>query len=111
MSHEDTYRDIMQRIIVETASELSIGNQARILPVCDPVHDEYLLVSLGEINQRREHAIVFHARLQGAQVLVVSDGTEDGLTGAMVQAGIAAADIQQSWAPPPSVRDEAPIAA
>jgi hypothetical protein len=102
------YRRILQQVLEATAHELSQGNQAAILPACDPVNDQYLLITLGWINDRREHDICFHARLLGDQVRLEVDLTEEGLTGALIEAGIAAADIDYHWATRP--REQEPMA-
>ncbi|NOT60630.1 MAG: XisI protein [Acidobacteria bacterium] len=105
------YRMALQQVIEEYAALLSTGNQAKILPVCDTVHDEYLLITLGWINNRREHAICFHARLLGDQVRLEVDLTEEGLTDALIEAGIAAADIDYHWATRPRETESIAMAA
>jgi hypothetical protein len=92
------YRQIIQRVLEDYAHLMSTGNSVQILPVCDPNRDQYLLVSLGWQNKRREHAIVFHARLCDGIFLIEDDRTEEGVANLLLQAGIEEDDIRLAWA-------------
>ncbi len=105
------YRQLIQQVLEATARELSQGNQAVLLPACDPRNDQYLLVTLGWINRRREHDICFHARLLGDQVHIEIDLTEEGLTDELIAAGIAEADIHHAWISPARAREVMAVAA
>lgn len=111
MDQVTRYRQILQQVITSVAHELSQGNQARILPVCDPINDQYLLITLGWINGRREHAICFHAQLLGQTVKIEVDLTEEGLTEALIEAGIAPGDFEYDWIPRPRDKAEEAMAA
>lgn len=105
------YRQIIQQVIDEMATTLSQGNRVSILPVCDPVHDQYLMISLGQQNNRREHAIVFHAQLRGGKFLIESDGTEEGIASLLIAAGVPKEDIKLSWASSSGMKDDMTLAA
>ena len=105
------YRQIIQQVLEQQARELSRGNQVKIIPVCDPQHDQYLLVSLGWSNNRREHAIVFHAQLHNGQVLIEDDRTEEGLSNELIAGGIQESDIQLSWLNAYRPQEELPLVA
>jgi hypothetical protein len=92
------YRQIIQQVLENYAQAMSCGNQVQILPVCDTRHDQYLLVSLGWSNKRREHAIVFHAQLRNGQFLIEDDRTEEGFSNRLLTAGVAEEDIELAWA-------------
>ncbi len=111
MDKVDRYRQIIQRVVDETAAMLSQGNQVSILPVCDPVHDQYLMISLGRQNNRREHAIVFHAQLRNGKFLIEGDGTEEGMANLLIAAGVPEEDIKLSWASPSGLKDDMTLAA
>lgn len=91
------YRQIIQQVLEDYAQTMSRGNQVQILPVCDTRHDQYLLVSLGWINKRREHAIVFHAQLGNGQFLIADDRTEAGIGNLLLASGVAEGDVQMAW--------------
>lgn len=97
MDKVDRYRQSIQQVIEETATMLSEGNCIAILPVCDPVHDEYLLISLGWHHAGREHDIVFHAQLRDGKVIVLDDRTEEGIATFLIEAGIEENDIELPW--------------
>ncbi len=98
MDKVDRYRQILQKVIEDSATMLSQGNEVAILPVCDSVHGQYLLISLGwQKIGRHEHGIVFHAQLRGDRILIETDMVEESITGILIEAGIADSDIELSW--------------
>lgn len=106
------YRQIIQQVLENYARAMSQGNQVQILPVCDTAHDQYLLISLGWSNKRREHAIVFHAQLRDGQLLLEDDRTETGLSDELLQSGILEEDVRCTWAAVPhQPRQEMTLAA
>lgn len=111
MDKVDWYRQIIQQVVDETAATLSQGNQVSILPVCDPIHDQYLMISLGRLSNRREHAIVFHAQLRDGKFLIESDGTEEGMANLLIDAGVPEEDIKLSWASSLGMKDDMTLAA
>lgn len=111
MDKVDKYRQIIQQVIEGAAAALSQGNQVTILPVCDPVHDQYLLISLGRQNNRREHDIVFHAQLRGGKFLIEDDRTEEGIGNLLLKAGVEDYDIELAWARQRHAEDRTPVAA
>jgi hypothetical protein len=114
MDKMTNYRRIMQSVLEDYAERMSRGNQVRILPVCDTRHDQYLLISLGWSNKRREHAIVFHAQIQQDQIFIEDDGTEEGIGNLLVEKGVAETDIRLAWASAtkaPRVEDEMSLVA
>lgn len=92
------YRQIIQQVLEDYAHLMSTGNPVRILPVCDSSHDQYLVVSLGWQNKRREHAIVFHAQLRDGKFFIEDDRTEEGIANLLSQAGVEEDDIMLAWA-------------
>lgn len=111
MDKVDRYRQIIQQVIEEAATMFSEGNRISILPVCDPVHDEYLLISLGWHHEGCEHDIVFHAQLRDGKVLILDDRTEEGIATFLIEAGIEKSDIELAWASRKPTDDSAAIAA
>lgn len=105
------YRQIIQQVIEQYAREMSHGNQVKILPIYDTQHDQYLLVSLGWSNKRREHAIVFHAQLRNDQIYIEDDRTEEGLSNELLTAGVSELDIKWAWMNSFHRQDELPLVA
>lgn len=66
-----------------------IENQA----VFDPETDQYLIVSVGWDKDGRIHGCLIHVSIINSKVWVQRDGTEDGITNELVQAGISKDDI------------------
>lgn len=110
MDRVTQYRQIIQQVL-EAYAKLMSMDEIKLLPVCDAIHDQYLLITLGRINQRREHAICFHAQLLGHTVKIEVDLTEEGLAGELIEAGIAATDIQAAWISRPRDKAEEAMAA
>lgn len=98
MDQVTRYRQSIQKVLEEYAATMSM-DEIKLLPVCDTVHDQYLLVTLGRMNRHREHAICFHAQLINHSVKVEIDLTEEGLTDALIEAGIAPGDLEYDWIP------------
>lgn len=99
MDKVDLYRQILQQVMENTATMLSQGNEVAILPVCDSVHGQYLLISLGwQKIGRREHGIVFHAQLRNNQIFIETDRTEEGVAPLLIESGVEEGDIELAWA-------------
>ncbi|MDQ3009472.1 MAG: XisI protein [Acidobacteriota bacterium] len=111
MNRASRYREVIQQVIEESAATLSQGNDVAILPVRDPTHGQYLLISLGWYQRHHEHAIVFHAQLRGTRILIEMDGTEEGIANFLVEAGIEDTDIELAWARHRHAENQASIAA
>ncbi len=104
------YRQIIQQVL-EAYAKLMSMDAIKLLPVCDTIHDQYLLITLGKINKHHEHAICFHAQLLGQTVKIEVDLTEVGIANELIEAGIATADIQHAWISRPKPKAEAALAA
>lgn len=111
MDKVERYREIIRQVLTDYAQRMSRLTSVQLLPVCDPTHDQYLLVSLGWQNRRREHAIVFHAQLRNGQLFIEEDRTEEGLGKLLAEAGVADEDIRPVWSNPAPDRTEAPLVA
>ena len=108
MAKVERYRQILQKVLADFANWLSPGSPIKLLPVCDATRDEYLLISLGTENHRREHAIVFHAQLRDGLICIEADWTEEGLSDDLIAAGVDEKDLRWSWA---SHKNELPLVA
>ncbi len=110
MDQVNQYQQIIQQVLEEYAQRMSM-EQIKLLPVCDHIHGQYLLITLGWINQHHEHDICFHAQLLGQTVKIEVDLTEVGIANELIEAGIPATDIQAAWISRPQPKAEAALAA
>lgn len=108
MDKINRYRQALQQVLEDFAQWMSKGNPIQLLPVCDTNHDEYLIISLGRENDRREHAIVFHAQLRDGLIRIEADWTEEGLSDDLVAAGVEEKDLRWRWI---RHEEEVPLAA
>lgn len=60
----------------------------RIYPACDRESGHFLVLATGWDKQRWINAILFHAHLVDNRVIIEDDNFEEGLTDALIAAGI-----------------------
>ena len=100
MDRFDQYRASIQRIIAEQAQvQPALGNVA-LLPVCDPISDNYLVLMLGWDGYDRVDAPVIHIRLLNGKVLLEEDNTDAEIAAQLIAAGIAKADLALAFQHP-----------
>ena len=87
------YRKVLQEIVERYAQMPRRSEQVPLVPICDTVHDNYLLMRVGWDNTGRAHHTLFHFRLKDGKVWVEHDGIEHGITNDLLEAGIAPQDI------------------
>ena len=64
-----------------------------ISAVCDRESGQFLIIATGWDKGIWIDTILFHARLVDGKVVIEDDNFEEGLTSALIQAGIVAEDI------------------
>ena len=87
------YREILKQAIEHQATFKASDRQIESVPICDPVHGHYLLMSLGWDHVGRAHDILIHLRLKDGKVRIEWDGIEEGIFNDLVKAGISEEDI------------------
>ena len=87
------YREILQQVVEKHAQMSPRNVQVESVPICDPVYDNYLLMSIGWHGLRRAHNILFHFRLKEGKVWIEWDGIEYGIAHDLLNAGIPKEDI------------------
>jgi len=93
----DQYRSILRQVVEKHAS-MPIGDrQIESVPICDPVQDHYLLMSLGWDRVGRAHHVIFHFRLKEGKVWIEWDGIEYGIAHDLLEAGIPKEDIVMAF--------------
>jgi len=93
MDKLDAYRRILQQIVGRHAEYLPSHGQIETMPIADTSRDQYLLMDVGWDRTGRVHAVVFHLRIHDGKVWVEWDGTEQGVTQELLDAGIPKEDI------------------
>lgn len=87
------YADILKKTLQEAAIAQPRLQAIRLYPVCDTDSGHFLILATGWDKQRRIDTILFHARLVANQVIIEEDNFEEGLTIALITAGIPAEHI------------------
>lgn len=96
------YRDLVKRVLSEYY-ELRIQNsdaKTETTLVFDPIHDNYLLLTMGWDGSDRIKNIIIHIRLQEEKIWIEEDWTEDGVVTDFLQAGIPRDHIVLAFHPP-----------
>lgn len=89
----EKYRRILQEIVERYAQEPRRPDQAKLIPVEDTAHDNYLLMRVGWDRRGRAHNVLFHLRLEDGKVWVEQDGIAHGIATDLLEAGIEKDDI------------------
>ena len=87
------YRRILQQVVEQHAQAPRRADQVPLVPICDTVHDNYLLMRIGWDSVGRARNILFHFRLLDGKVWIEWDGIEHGIAYDLLEAGIPAEDI------------------
>lgn len=93
MERLNQYRQILTQLVARHAQYRPSHGNIEPLPICDAVHDQYLLLDVGWDRTGRVHAVVFHLRLRDGKVWVEWDGAEPSITQELLDAGIPKQDI------------------
>ncbi|MGK7873836.1 MAG: XisI protein [Xenococcaceae cyanobacterium] len=93
MDKLEKYRQIVQKIIENHAAYKPTYGDIETVQVCDLVHDNYLLIDIGWDRTGRVHAVDLHLRIKEDKIWVEWDGTENGVTEELLEAGVLQEDI------------------
>ena len=91
------YRQILQAVVEEHAAMPGEPEDVEAIPICDPAHDNYLLMDVGRNGKGRTGYVVFHLRLMDGKVRIERDGIEYGIAQDLLDAGIPKEDIVLSY--------------
>lgn len=93
MDKLDTYRQII-RAVLRPYTDITYANvNVRNRAAFDSETDQYVILSEGWEKNRHHHGCLIHVELIDGKVWVQRDGTEDGVTDELLQAGIPKEDI------------------
>jgi XisI protein len=91
-----SYADILKQTLQEATKAQPRLQAIKLYPVCDKDSGHFLIIATGWDKQRWIDAILFHARLVDRHVIIEEDNFEEGLTSALIAAGIQAEHIVTS---------------
>ncbi|NEQ18604.1 MAG: XisI protein [Microcoleus sp. SIO2G3] len=104
MDNSPSYADILKKTLQETTHAQPRLQAIQLYPVCDVDAGHFLVLATGWDKQRWLDTILFHARLVDNQVVIEEDNFEEGLSQALIAAGIKAEHIVTSSYPDNSGR-------
>ena len=82
------YRDVIEKILEDYANFLGDDKQVQVELVFDRERNRYLLVETGWQNGYRIYGTLIHIDLIDNKLWIQHDGTEEGVAGELVAAGI-----------------------
>ncbi len=83
-----TYRAVVERVLTDYAKFLTTDADTACETVFDRMNDRYLLVEVGWENGYRIYGPLLHIDICGGKLWIQQDGTEDGVAGELVAAGV-----------------------
>ena len=96
MDNSLSYADIIQNTLQEATKDQPRLQSIQLYPVCDRESGHFLVLATGWDKQKWINTILFHAHLVDREVIIEEDNFEEGLTSALIQSGINAANIRTS---------------
>ena len=99
MDRSLSYADILKKTVHSATIDQPRLQAIKLYPVCDTDSGHFLVLATGWDKQRWIDTVLFHAHLVENQVIIEEDNFEEGLTSALVAAGIKSEDIVTSLKP------------
>jgi hypothetical protein len=93
MDHLLNYPEILKKTLQEATVSQPRLQAIQLYPVCDVDSGHFLILATGWDQQRWIDVVLFHARLVNDRVIIEEDNFEEGLTSALIKAGIQDKDI------------------
>ena len=93
MDYSLTYPEILTQVLRKASAAQPRLQTIQISAVCDTESGQFLIIATGWEKTIWLNTILFHARLVDGKVVIEDDNFEEGLTEALITAGIAAEDI------------------
>jgi hypothetical protein len=84
----DTYRQIVQHVLTEYAEIPYAHGCLQSETIFDRQADRYVLMTVGWEDDKRVHGCLIHVDIINGKLWIQRDGTEQGITGDLVTAGI-----------------------
>ena len=99
MDYSLNYSSILQTTLREATIAQPRLQSIQIYPVCDVESGHFLILATGWDKQEWIHTILFHAHLTDDRITIEEDSFEEGLTTALIAAGIPAECVHTSSIP------------
>ena len=99
MDYSLNYSSILQKTLREATIAQPRLQSIQVYPVCDVESGHFLVLATGWDRQEWIHTILFHAFLADDRITIQEDNFEEGLTSALVAAGIPADHVRMSSMP------------
>lgn len=87
------YRQLIEKLIQQHASEQSEKNLDKVQIVFDKERDRYLLLYVGWRDEERIHGCPIHIDIKDEKIWIQQDFTEEGLANQLVELGVPKTDI------------------
>jgi hypothetical protein len=100
MDRINEYGAVVRRILDEYAAFIPSEEDIEIEKIYDDARGHYELLFIGWEKKRRIHGCVLHVDIKGGKVWIQHDGTEEGIAGELVAAGIPKERIVLAFHPP-----------
>lgn len=84
----DSYREIIENILIEYTKIPYAYSDIRTEAAFDRKHDRYVLINVGWDSGKRVHGSLVHIDIIDGKVWIQRDGTEHGVAKELVKAGI-----------------------
>ena len=84
----ETYRSATEQVLTDYANFLTTDSETVCETVFDRLRDRYLVVEVGWENGRRIYGTLLHVDVFGGKLWIQHDGTEEGVAGELVAAGV-----------------------
>jgi XisI protein len=93
LSNTAAYTQILKKTVQDATIAQPRLQAIKLHPVCDTEAGYFLILATGWDQQRWMDVVLFHAHLVDGQVMIEEDNFEEGLTPALIAAGIKAEHI------------------
>lgn len=93
MDKLENYRNVVEKIINESAAIPYAYGEIESRTMFDREKDSYMLYSVGWDNRGRIHGINIHVDIINGKFYIQHDGTEDGIATDLEAAGVPKSDI------------------
>jgi hypothetical protein len=95
----ENYRQIIQQVLTEYTKIPYAYGEIQSVAVFDHKADHYLLMTVGWNVEGRVHGCLVHIDIINDKLWIQRDGTEHGITGELVKAGVSKEHIVLAFHP------------
>ena len=99
MAAIEVYREAIEKVFSDWRDFLSQEGNVQMEMVMDRERDRYLLVEVGWEDDHRIYSPLLHVDLIGDELWIQHDGTERGIAGELVAAGVPKGRIVLAFRP------------